>query len=851
MKNIFIFLMLLASYTSFSQLDSRGTPSSDIQAWHKQPMMWDSISGRWNPSYVDSVGLAPNGVSWGDLSIPVQDSIRKDIYIDTLSNYTALRAYTGNSMAVVVQDFIYNFDGFTYTTVGGVFHRVATGSEDGATLLVATNGVKWKRDWDGIHVRPEWWECGKYDHNGILYSSKLTSATGIYNESDRINSASFFVDTHKAGVVELQSGKTYIVDRYIFLSSINGNGAIIKQVRPAVTNIVGSYTAGQTVVTVASVAGLRAGQYICITNNTGTYGGIGFTENFSDNSQNANPIIVSIVGNVVTLNTSGNLSCPASSAFGVVPRLGVTDINSKINYLFLDGDGANKNVVTYDWRHISFVSNPAENMESGDLRGVWQNCSFKNIPGIVTDGSHFTMLDCIADSIGCGIFHYGGVTAGNASQNHSARVDGLTMSNIGFINPWMTSHQEAVFTFSSNVKNIFINNVKGRAIGNSIFGFMGSETDNIVITNSTFEGYKPAWATQALPHLITRWAKDIGYTVPTDEAQRGLRIENCVFNTCGDLLFQGRDLAKGQTIDNIRIVNNKFNNTRISFFNTTSIYMEGNELKSDTFSNVANNAYTYPLSNIGVVTTAMITAVACDRVTIKNNIIEGNETYTANCDYGIVVQPLREFRKDDAGVNTKVWYSTDLVIDNNQVSRVSFGIGNHLRYNDNYSLWSTQITWGTGVLVGSKISNNVIRMHKDAQYSDTSLPIWGIHSLQGVNVFDNVIHGPQNPPTNTYRAIIAWGINVAERPNLMGGTIYNNIIYGSVTHPHSVVVGTGSGAHEMEDNVSIIGNTTMSAIYGPKAHIDLNKRFQTIFAHFTTPYSIPDFNGWRENKNLY
>lgn len=77
MKKIFILLMLIASYTSFSQvLNSRGVPSSNVQALNKQPFMWDSIAGRWNPNYLDSVGIAQGGISYGDLSPATQDSIR-------------------------------------------------------------------------------------------------------------------------------------------------------------------------------------------------------------------------------------------------------------------------------------------------------------------------------------------------------------------------------------------------------------------------------------------------------------------------------------------------------------------------------------------------------------------------------------------------------------------------------------------------------------------------------------------------------------------------------------------------------------------------------------------------------
>lgn len=90
--------------------------------------------------------------------------------VDTMWNLTALRAYTGSSTLTWIN------------TVEGLFARVTNGSEDGGTLIVATNGIKWKRiNWDGRTWYPEFWEIGGYDETG--------TAGGITDVSERIQAA--------------------------------------------------------------------------------------------------------------------------------------------------------------------------------------------------------------------------------------------------------------------------------------------------------------------------------------------------------------------------------------------------------------------------------------------------------------------------------------------------------------------------------------------------------------------------------------------------------------------------------------------------------------------------------------
>ena len=93
--------------------------------------------------------------------------------VDTVSNYVALRAYTGPSLMVFVQDFA--------QTTGGVFRRVPSGSENGGTLIAAANGVKWKRVFDDRTFYPEYWQVGGFDERGV--------AGGITDVTEKIQAA--------------------------------------------------------------------------------------------------------------------------------------------------------------------------------------------------------------------------------------------------------------------------------------------------------------------------------------------------------------------------------------------------------------------------------------------------------------------------------------------------------------------------------------------------------------------------------------------------------------------------------------------------------------------------------------
>lgn len=773
----------------------------------------------------------------------------EDNYIETVYSYTDLRELTDyNPDVVFVNDFSYTGpDGKLYTTLGGFFKKSDYVPEDGATFIYTDDGTTWERVWDKIHVQPEWWECGGYDRNGVLYTNKNTSKLGIYNEADRLHNAARFVFENKGSVVLLQN-REYLVDRPITLSSTIGNGATIKSDRPASTTNTVAYTSGQTTITVADASGYRVGMSVILTKSDTPYLGLGYGENISDAS-NIEYEITNITGNVITINNAGVQSVGIGNNFSSLITIGLITNESIITDVTFDGVYST-NTNTLDWRYTGFIVGLGNSASIAGGNNIhFERCRFNNIIGTAVTSSSFRITNCSADTIGGGVLHYSADThVPTGADNEFVMVDGLEVANVGLENPYASQHQEAIFTFSANSRNFKLNNIKGRNVRSAIFGTVQEGNHIIELSNSTFEGYVPTWASESTPFVLARIQTS---SIPVQEKQqKAIRITNCSFNTCGDLLLWGNTLETGGFVPNVIIDGCKFNNVRIHGLNTSGVRITNNVFTNEPFAN--HTGYTYRTSNNGLFTTAQIAINHSDRVTICNNYIEGPKTYNALCDYGIQTQLKKVFRKNSVGTNTKIWFCSNIKINDNTVTRYSFPIGHLQRLDDQMAGWNAgHAQWGNGTHIGNEISRNSIAFHKDTQYDPTHRIIWGIMALQGTTIESNTIYHPLNAPVNTMRAIVIWGISTAEKPNLFGGAVRNNYIWGPMSG-NDIVIGTGSGGDDMEDNIIVQGNATSGAVYAPKGYQSNNYRLQaTAFAHLTTPYMNPDLSGFLENTNQY
>jgi hypothetical protein len=69
MKKILLFAGLFLAAISARAQDSRGVPSTSVQATEKQVMRWDNTGGTWGPAALDSALISQKAISLGDINV--------------------------------------------------------------------------------------------------------------------------------------------------------------------------------------------------------------------------------------------------------------------------------------------------------------------------------------------------------------------------------------------------------------------------------------------------------------------------------------------------------------------------------------------------------------------------------------------------------------------------------------------------------------------------------------------------------------------------------------------------------------------------------------------------------------
>lgn len=783
--------------------------------------------------------------------------------IDTLSSYTALRAYTGTSRAVVVRDFTYTFDAKTWTTIGGIFVRSTSGTENGSTLIVATNGIKWARQWDKVNFIPDWFEVGGRDHAGVAYTSKYTSAGGIYNDADRLNSANELCSTLKANLSLMQ--RTYLVDETVTFKAdmVKGNEATIKTSTDIFfkTTLTAGFTSGGTTITVADASNYRVGQHIMVTLVSTTDGGFGDGESIHVGLPGGSTArITNITGNVITFTGTTYANAPIGSRVGllcthaIAPGIIVENLTFDGSW---DGDyTASSDYTTFEWNFNNFVSQTSY-PHRGDVtlnNNVYNQVKWRNHPGTCINGQNSNFTNCAAHRIGGAFFHQGTGSGHDINQN-SMFVTGLIADSIGLVPRWLCDHQEALFCLSNYCRNIHINNVHATNLAGQVMGDMGYGNDfSLTIENSTFEGlYISGHPDASYPKRTFRaWVDN---TSPEIYKGRSLlSISNCEFINTGDIEISylvGTSLAAGTSVANLSFDNCKFVNIRMYGFQAGNI-----SVNRCVFREVPGLG-TFPGFSAGIkvqgyIRTGMLNFVWCDKVSVNDCYIEGSPVHNPFLNYGILYDPQNIFREDSTGANTKIYYGTDIKFTNNIVKGVSYGIGFSSDPDANNNGYPAMRN--AGLHLGCKIEGNTIQMERHADDPGSySNRIWGIFSLPGVDVINNTVILPDSMKTSGLGAfgIIALGTTVGESTRLAGWTVDKNKIYNDV--------GTGTRVamcfeqpHFSTATYNTIArdNVYAGTLQGITNHYISGFKVQDHFP-ITTPYRIPDESYWLKNTNQY
>jgi len=736
---------------------------------------------------------------------------------DVLDDYDSLRTYVGTASGVVVKNFTYTFNAISYTTIGGVFVRSATGTENGATLIIADNAIKWKRLWDEVHIIPEWWEVGGYSWNGTVYidntSETLGHPDGIFNERDRIESASRIC---QHGVIVLKEDKLYDgIDIFIthYGQKIEGNNAILKRCDAIIADLGVDAAITDTEITLDTIpTGMRVGQYVILLDGDGV------------NDHDTSLRITNIVGNVITLSSgiTANWTVAGGGQVLVVPTLMSVGENpiftsGKIERLTFDGNRDN-NTDTQSWLvnstyvgsagvstetsvifdQCNFIETPCENVVTGLPKLI--NCTYLNLGGSFThfNSSRSDFKDAYPTVSGC--------------KGVSSNLNDMAKAG----------HSEALIVFSNNPCNIIIENNRFEDGGNLVLGGLNAIGGRLRMVNNTFSNFVN----------INYDTFEPSYD-DTDLVDGDIHISGNEFITCGDMVFLAstvgtQDFREGFLRYRIHIEGNNFINSRLVFSGCARINISNNNILYEDgklgFTGFTASPVTGDARYIGAITLGDF-----DEVKINGNSIVCPET-SADHDwlrFGIHLMPtyrVAAFVNSGVATPTSYLYAQNVSISDNLIYNFRYGI--HTRYESDQSESQT---------VGWKFNNNTIYSGLDlVTYTDGHCMEVPPGALAIGNQLYNVHTGA------SYCALRVLGVITDGAGNLTrlhGGNASNNWCYGEGI---SIVVGETAGGTASQYNAIVVGNYHQGAMddsSGGNSYVNGNILIDNAIL---TSYTVPE-----------
>jgi len=783
---------LLASIDPFD-------PLNPLDGWTQPPLVDGSNA---SVQFIDGTvsHYSCDGLAWSL-------SFKEDI-IKRVADYDALRDldnYFHNT--VVVNDFSYTGpDGNPYTTLGGIFRKVTAGVENYSTIIVATNGDIWERDWDKIHLQPEWFEIGG---TTVMFGTTRP----IYNESDRLRCATGIIASNLGTVLMLYPNKTYLSDADNYLSpkmTVIGNNATIKRADTPTVTITANVTIGQTVMTVNDASSLRTGLTIILAT------GDAINQNQSLGS------ITNISVNTITFSDAATINMNTGSKVIRVNNLFAANVSDYmgeqvIRQVTFDGNIAN-NSHTFDWKYNNTLRSAGAN---GGFVNLY-DCVFMNTPSENVSINKGIVSNCVGNNLGGSFVHIGNANAANLG---SVTVKNCYVDGVVMVDPAKNGHGYAFIEFSLNPINTFIEDCRviNSTYGKVLNGF--ADGKHVKIKNSYFGGLKAG-------------IEAFNYALLAIE-EGDILFENNVFESCGDLSFRGNDVQKGFSFNKISLKNNIFVNTRVSFREVSQVYIENNKFLYEDglfgFSGWTSALTPYK---------SMLSFLFFDQVKISNNDIIGPiETDMNYCFNGIslINEDDTYVRLDASDVATKFSYAQNIDVLNNHIAWFVKGIVSNGYEYDRACIRQ---------VVGWKYHGNTVYMTKAA-----SNPIYcmGIHAQAGVDCRSNVVYYGNNLSTNF--GIVAQGINNStDAQTLLGAIVCNNTVLAAPDY-QSILVGSINGALINQYNNVVKDNIVSGIIQvvgGASSFVSNNIILNTTnLPGYTTPPTTIITYGWKENAVSY
>lgn len=789
------------------------------------------------------------------------DTIETLFCKDTIEGgYVSLRTIPGRYICddFYLQDWtLIGPDGNIYDMLGGTFRKVSTGTENGGTVIVLANGTIVERQWDNIHLQPEWWEVGGYDHRGETYVDKNVASplinlpsekvfhSGIYNDNDRVASA--FQSRNDEGkniVVELLPDKEYQLDRQIELDQfasvvLSGNHATLKRADSPTSLLTVDVVPGATSFTVDDATMFRVGQRVTALDCNAVNGGLAAGEHAG-----VGLIVLGIVGNIITLTT------PTTNAANILTGCPVIAVNHFFqhrsnnneqvvwNNVIVDGNKLNGGLpqrFPQDWR----LNNTAL-LGSGAFAKI-ENCKFFDTPAenITSAGSY--MYKCEAYNLDGSLIH-GSHNDGNYATafNTGITVKDCRVNGVNLATDEIADHSESVVTSSLHTEFVKITNCSFQNGAEGILPLDIVQDDTkgyLSLINNTFVNFD--YVTQSL---------GTG-NVNQSEREDYLTITGNTFENCGEFIIWGHNLAQGLTYNGIVFADNELLNTRLDFRNVVNVKIQDNRFMYSDEGKFPFNI----LPQGELVTYAPLSLINVTSIDVENNYFENalsvnNDTISACINFNAHDCIAM---KDAGGVDTDFYYEQMINISNNYMINFHTGITGLRRLGDNLGAFSNILQ-----AVGWKFNNNYIALR-----DDNINPIfaeqrtWGIGAAQGVEVRGNTIVQTKNDVNQSLvfahgHVIPGFGGNADKYP---AASITQNNLYGFPGGAgNDVTVGK---AVNQEWNIMVFDNVIVRPIGGfnnpLRNYVANNTQITTaILPGLTAPLPL-QFHTFEENKGVY
>jgi len=688
-------------------------------------------------------------VSDGANSPPIWTPQSELSLIDTVEDYDAMRKYEGDAIVLV------NVDSRT----GGLFYKVSSGTENGATIIVDDLGGIWERQWDKVNYKPEFYQIFGKDINGDAYD-RLTGE-GIGSEADAIINISLLAGD--SGIIQYIPGKEYPIDRsvtYIY-NNQKHTGGYQKRTAPITTLLVNNESIGSTSIEVTDASQFQAGMNIVI-KGAGTNGGFG--DNSVGTGGNDYHLITAISGNTLTIQSGAkaiNKAMLAGDTVVTVSSFTIRTLNAAYTneFIFLENMEYDGNK-TENYQFLDYQVNAGINNLSGYTTAY--NCTWRNSPGenMYLAGGRIT--NCFAYQLVGSFAHSSNDGQTLDSTYLELIVENLYADSIGLGNSEDQGHSEAALfvgsTKSSNSiwKNCTVQNAGGASgPAKQLWGLMTADDAIVQVYGGYYERSRALLAFNGIDSLTAKG--------------RQMIIQNATFKNCGTFLLAGTDIRKGNGPNGIVINENTFVNTRFLFNELVNLQFTNNIVMMDSATygrwdnTIANGTGSTTWSENY---TVLFVGSETDRITITGNSFSGFVNDTINICLQIVLS--NSVVTKVGSTNTLFYYGQNFDISNNKLNFFRYGL-------------NTGLTAYTKSTVGWQINDNVVVMGSGSPYASDYT--WGLRIPPGAIANNNTVYNFFN--TNYSWPLVAEGIfpdGAGNETMLMGATLTNNKTFGLANH---------------------------------------------------------------------